>query len=187
MKRFILLLAIALAMLSMTSPAVAKAQLGLHIGIQKAKGADNSGTIFGALLRSRVGSYAIEASIDYRQEKFYDGDVTVRTWPVMLTLLWFPVPFLHGDIGAGWYNTTFDYSDALNARGVKDDAAQRFGWHFGGGVEFPLERVTLTADLRYVFLDYKWNYLPGSSGRSGNFYMLTFGFLVGSGSRNASN
>ncbi len=179
MKRLVLLFAIALALLFQVSPAAAKAQLGLHIGVQKARDADNSNTIFGGLIRSKVNDWAIEASIDYRQEKFYDGNVTVRSWPVMLTLLYYPVPVLHADFGAGWFNTSFAYSSAYKAPPINasDDTAQRFGWHFGGGVEFPLDRVTLTADLRYVFLDYKWNFVPGTGARRGNFYMLTFGML----------
>ncbi len=182
MKRFTLLIAIAVALLSMTSPASAKAQLGLHLGLQKAQGADNGNTIFGGILRSKVDNWAIEASIDYRQEKFYDGNVTVRSWPVMLTLLYYPIPVIHGDFGAGWFNTTVDYSSVYESPPVngKDDTFQKFGWHFGGGVEFPLETVTLTADLRYVFIDYDWNYIPGTGGRKGNFYMLTFGMLFGS-------
>lgn len=180
MKRFILLIAIAVALLSLSLPAAAKSQLGLHIGVQKAQDADNADTIFGVLLRSKAQGWAMEASIDYRQEKFYDGLVTVRSWPVMLTLLYYPIPVLHADLGAGWYNTTIDYNVDLEHLGAEDYTTQRFGWHFGGGVEFPLETVTLTADLRYVFLDYNWKYVPGYGGRKGNFYMLTFGILFGS-------
>lgn len=177
MKRLLLLATIILALLSFASSASAKTQLGLHLGLQKARGADNAATLLGVLLRSKMEKYAIEASIDYRQEKYFDGEVTVRTWPVMLTLLWYPIPFLHGDIGAGWYNTTMDYSEDLEILGANDDTSQRFGWHFGGGAEFPLESVTLTADVRYVFLDYKWNYVPGTESKRGDFYMLTFGLL----------
>ena len=180
LKLFTLLLVLASVLLFQPSPAAAKAQLGLHIGIQKAQDADNANTIFGALLRSKTQGWGIEASIDYRQEKFYDGHVTVRSWPVMLTLLYYPIPVLHADLGAGWYNTTIDYNADLENLGAEDYTAQRFGWHFGGGVEFPLETVTLTADLRYVFIDYNWKYVPGSGGRKGNFYMLTFGILFGS-------
>jgi hypothetical protein len=180
MKRFFLVTAIAFALLIISSPSAAKSQLGLHLGIQKARGADNASTMIGVLLRSKLEGWAIEASIDYRQERFYDGDVTVRSWPVMLTLLYYPIPFLHADLGAGWYNNTIDYNSDLEALGAKDETLQKFGWHFGGGVEFPLSTVTITADLRYVFIDYKWNYVPGSGDRSGNFYMLTFGLLFGS-------
>jgi hypothetical protein len=175
MKRFAMLLAAALVLLSLTSPVAAKARFGLHLGVQKAQDADNANTIFGALVRSKAEDWAIEASIDYRQEKYFNDEVTVRTWPVMLTLLYYPIPVLHGDFGAGWFNTTIDYSQDINDLGKSDYTAQRFGWHFGGGVEFPLETVTLTADVRYVFLDYKWKYVPGTSGRKGDFYMLTFG------------
>jgi len=167
----------------MNSSATARAQLGLHLGIQKARGADNAATLLGFILRSKVEDYAIEASIDYRQEMFYDGHVTVRSWPVMLTLLWYPIPVLHADIGAGWYNTTMDYDADFESHGAKDDTSQRFGWHFGGGVEFPLETVTLTADVRYVFLDYKWNYVPGTGSKHGDFYMLTFGVLFSTDDR----
>ena len=179
MKKFLLLATVVLSLMSLTSSASAKAQLGLHLGVQKARGADNAASLLGVLLRSKMNDYAIEASIDYRQEKYYDGDVTVRTWPVMLSLLWYPIPFIHGDVGAGWYNTTMDYSADLEILGAKDETTQRFGWHFGGGAEFPLETVTLMADVRYVFLDYKWNYVPGTGSRRGDFYMLTFGLLFG--------
>jgi len=180
MKRLVLIIVIAFGLAPLFTPAEAKAQLGLHIGVQKAKDADNSASIIGGILRSKAEDWAIEASIDYRQEKYFDGEVTVRSWPVMLTLLYYPIPVLHLDFGAGWFNTTYDYSAALENVGAEDDTFQRFGWHFGGGVEFPLDTVTLTADLRYVFLDYKWKDIPGTEGRKSDFYMLTFGFLFGS-------
>jgi len=179
MKRCTLLIVVVLALLSWTSFAVASAQLGIHLGIQKAPDADNANLMGGILVRSKISDWAIEGSIDYRQDKFYDGNVTVRQWPVMLTLLYYPIPVLHADLGAGWYNTTIDYGSDYESYGARDETLQRFGWHFGAGVEFPLDRVTLTADLRYVFLDYNWNYVPGTGGRKGNFYMLTIGLLSG--------
>ena len=180
MKRILLLFTMALTLLSLASPANAKAQLGLHLGVQKAQDADDANTIFGALVRSKSRDWGIEASIDYRQDKYFDGLVTVRSWPVMLTLLYYPIPVIHADLGAGWYNTTIDYNNDLELLGARDNTTQEFGWHFGGGVEFPLEKITLTADVRYVFIDYNWNYIPGTGGRKGNGYLLTFGVLFGS-------
>lgn len=180
MKRSIQFAVAILAILFLASNGEAYSQLGLHLGMQKARDADEASSMVGSSIRSRLENYGIEASIDYRREKFFDGEATVTTWPVMLTLLYFPIPFIHGDIGAGWFNTSIDYSTTLENQGAKDNASQKFGWHFGGGVEFPIQKVTLTAIVRYVFIDYDWNYVPGTSGRRGDFYMMTFGMLFGS-------
>jgi len=151
--------------------------LGPQIGYYKAKDAD--GSIMGgfAWRMKFMPSLGVEASINYRQEKYADDILTVRSWPVMVTGLFYPIPIVYGAIGAGWYNTTFDY-DQDRVSFLKDETTQEFGWHFGGGVELPVgSSYTLTGDIRYVFLDYNFKEIPGSDNLSSNFFVITAGFL----------
>jgi len=99
----------------------------------------------------------------------------------MVTGLIYPLPIVYGAIGAGWYNTTFDYDQSkFPLQAFEDETKQEFGWHFGGGVELPVgSNFKLTADIRYVFLNYDFNEIPGSSHLDSNFYVLTAGFLFG--------
>ncbi|MCX5753042.1 MAG: outer membrane beta-barrel protein, partial [Candidatus Krumholzibacteria bacterium] len=113
------------------------------------------------------------------QEKYADDLLTVRSWPVMVTGLIYPLPMIYGAMGFGWYNTTFDY-DQNRLPLLKDETAQKVGWHFGGGVELPVgTKVKLTADIRYVFLNYDFKEIPGHGDMSSNFYVLTAGLLFG--------
>jgi len=156
--------------------------LGPQAGYQKAKDADNGKLMVGAALRFKLSSaLGVEGSINYRHEKFADGVLTVRSWPVMATALIYPIPIIYGAAGAGWYNTTFDYDEKkVNAANVKDETKQQIGWHFGGGVELPLgSNSKLAADIRYVFIDYKFKALPGTKDLDSDFYVVTVGLLWG--------
>ncbi|MCI0690989.1 hypothetical protein L0337_03165 [candidate division KSB1 bacterium] len=65
-------------------------------------------------------------SINYRQEKFNNGALTVRSWPVMVTGLLYPLPIVYGAVGAGWYNTKFDFEPAGGVIGIQE-TKQDFG------------------------------------------------------------
>jgi opacity protein-like surface antigen len=109
--------------------------------------------------------------------------VTVTTWPVMVTGLIYPIPVVYGAVGAGWYNTTIDYTFPPGFLGGPADQSseshQEFGWHFGGGVELPVGNAgALVADLRYVFLNYEFEQIPGTEVNS-DFFVITLGFLFG--------
>lgn len=150
--------------------------LGPTIGWSKSTDTDAE-LMFGAALRYKfLPALAVEGSINYRQEEFPDGALTVRTWPVQITGMLYPLPVAYAAIGIGWYNSTFDYNEDTAA--VDDTTEQEFGWHFGGGVQFPLGSVVnLVADLRYVFLDYDFESVPGSGEVDDDFYMITTGLL----------
>ena len=90
----------------------------------------------------------------------------------------YPIPMVYGAMGMGWYNTTIDYDQTVLPM-LDDDTAQEIGWHFGGGVEVPVEAVKLTGDVRYVFLDYDFEEFPGSENAESNFYVITAGVLFG--------
>jgi opacity protein-like surface antigen len=150
---------------------------GPQVGYYKAKDADEAALMGGAALRLKLtSSLGIEGSINYRQEKYADGALTVKGWPIMATGLIYPIPIVYGAIGFGWYNVTLDY-DQKKFPSLKDETMQKVGWHFGGGVELPLGSVLLTGDVRYVFLDYKFKQVPGSDKVKNNFTVFTAGLL----------
>ncbi len=122
----------------------------------------------------------IEGSITYREEKYNDDLLTVKSWPVMVTGLFYPLPILYGAVGAGWYNVTFDYDQDQLGNFVEDQTSQEFGWHFGGGIELPFGETTkLAADIRYVFLNYEFDQIPGSEELQSDFYVLSVSLFWG--------
>ncbi len=152
------------------------ALFGPQVGFSKSPD-EEATVIFGAALRLKLlPILGIEGSINYHQEDFAADALTVRSWPVQVTGLIYPLPFLYGAMGAGWYMTTFDFDPDVPV--LDDDTTNEFGWHFGGGLELPLGSVAvLSADLRYVFIDYDFEEIPGSDEIDSDFYMATAGFL----------
>ena len=148
---------------------------GPIVGFAKASNTDAK-MLYGAALRVRLmPALAIEGSVSYRQDDIAGGAGTVRTWPLQVTGLLYPLPFAYAALGAGWYNTSFDFNNNVL---FDDDTHQAFGWHFGGGVEIPLGGVVgLVADLRYVYLDYHFKSVPGVGAVRDDFYMATAGLL----------
>lgn len=178
MKRCILIAVL------MLFPAVELEAQGLFLGPQggyeRTRDADEGKLMGGVALRLKLPfALGAEASINYRQDKFGDGAVTVRSWPVMVTGMFYPLPIVYGAIGAGWFNTTFDYDESkFPANTVHDETKQQFGYHFGAGLELPLgPTVKVTGDIRYVFLNYKFDTIPGRGDLKSDFYVVTVGFL----------
>ncbi len=158
-----------------------KIYIGPHLGIQKADEADDANYLFGATFRMKFMPFlGGEAAISYRQEEYADENITVRNWPVTVTGLVYPIPVLYGGLGAGWYNTTFDYDESLNNLGIDDETEQKFGWHLGAGFEFPASpKLRLSLDIRYVFLDYEFEDLPEVADEdvNANFYSINIAAL----------
>jgi opacity protein-like surface antigen len=154
-------------------------KIGPQVGYQKAKDADDGKLMGGAALRLKLTSaLGVEGAINYRQEKFNNGTLTVRSWPVMVTGLVYPLPIVYGAVGTGWYNTKFDFEPAGGAAGI-EERKQDVGWHFGGGVELPLGNgMKLGGDIRYVFLNYDFDKVPGVQ-VDRDFYVATVGFMFG--------
>jgi hypothetical protein len=154
---------------------------GPHIGIQKSSGSDKTNYLAGATLRLHLlPALGVEGDIGYRQEKYGNGALTLKQWPVTVTGLLYPLPFLYGGLGAGWYSTTLDYSDFYNQNGVPDETVRKTGWHLAAGLEIPASpRVKIFGDVRYVFLNYKFADLPDAvlDGAKANFYSVNVGLL----------
>jgi hypothetical protein len=151
--------------------------IGAQIGWQKAADADNGMVMFGGLLRAKL-TYAVsfEASINYRQEKYHNGDIKVSNWPVQLSGLFFPIQHIYGLAGVGWYNAKLEFSGRLN--GLPDKTSQKFGWHFGAGMEIPLgERTFIFGDFRYIFLNYDFTDVPGGGEISSDYFQINAGLM----------
>ena len=158
------------------------AYFGPHLGIQKSESADKADYLVGATLRLKLMPViGVEGDIGYRQEKYGEGALTVKNWPFTVTGLIYPMPMIYGGIGAGWYNTTFDYADNYNQAGYEDETDQQFGWHLAAGVELPASpKFRFFGDVRFVFLDYDFKDLPDAvlDGAKANFYSINVGVLV---------
>lgn len=183
MLRKIILLSFILLM----AASLVKAQgigIGPQLGWQKASSAEDGSFMYGAALRLKLSqAIGIEGSVNYRQEDYANGGLEVSSWPVMVTGLFYPIPVVYGAIGVGWYNTTFDYGDQLSLQNLEDNTTSNFGWHLGGGLEFPIgKNVLLTGDIRYIFLNYDFGDLASraqTGDLSSNFYVITLGLLFG--------
>mgnify|MGYP000859478462 CR=1 FL=1 len=182
MKKIVLLLIVfSVIGLPALSPALNLIGLGPKAGYFKNQDADNGRFMVGAAARLKLGGIGVEGSVDYRTEKYADDNIVVRTWPVSATGLLYPLPFLYGLAGMGWYNTTIDYDQDVNTfKNIKDETKQKVGWHFGGGLEIPFGLgKTLAADIRYHFIDYDFSAFPGSKDIKSNFYSINVTLLFG--------
>lgn len=163
-----------------TLPVVAQsgASFGPQVGFHRPRDADETKVMGGAALRLKLDqSFGLEGSVNYREETYINGGLTVKSWPVMVTGLVYPFPALYGAIGAGWYNSSIDYSNPPPG-GSSSETKQEFGWHFGGGAELPLgSSAKIVGDIKYVFLDYDFQVVPGTSGVNSDFYVISAGLL----------
>lgn len=168
------------------APVLAQGSLGIgpQLGIYKAQDADDTRLMGGVAARLKFSQdLGIEGSVNFRQEDYNDGNVTVTSWPVMVTGLIYVIPVVYGAIGAGWYNTSVDYEfppGYLGGPGLKtSEASQEVGWHLGGGAEIPAGTAgKLVGDIRYVFLNYEFEQIPGTEVDS-NFFVVTAAFFFG--------
>lgn len=154
--------------------------IGPQVGYYKAQDADQGEFMYGGAVRIKLMSgFAVEASINYKQEEYEDGAVTVKNWPVMATGMLYPLPFLYGAFGGGWYHTTFEFDQSVLEENMPAKETKReFGWHAGGGLELPFgEKAKITADVRYVFLDYEFNEIIKFRNLDSSFFIVTGGIL----------
>jgi hypothetical protein len=116
---------------------------------------EESGPTFGLATRLRLLEFlGAEFAVDYRKEDVEGGEI--KTIPIQLSGLLYVLPFLHGTIGVGWYNVDATLDAVGDRLGNIDDSATDAGLHLGGGLDLHLSpRLSLTGELRYVFLGYE--------------------------------
>ncbi|HZW38869.1 MAG TPA: porin family protein [Ignavibacteriaceae bacterium] len=158
--------------------------LGVQLGYQRASDADAGKLLYGVLMRAKISeSLGIEGAISYRQEKYFNSRMTVRSWPVTVSALFYPFPpMIYLLAGGGWYHTTIDFTPGLSEVDLNDQTRNPFGWHLGGGVEIPIgESLNLFGDIRYVFLNYNLDDLNIGQLKDikSNFYTINVGLMFG--------
>jgi len=117
-----------------------------------------------------------EVGIAYRPETRLDGNLKVQQWPLTASLWLAPTPNLYAGGGVGWYQTTYNYSDAYAAEfGAKDETKSEFGEHLGGGIGVPLTpALGIDINGRYVFMNKSAGDLPNGHFNP-NFWSTTAG------------
>jgi hypothetical protein len=169
MKR--LLITAAVVLLLVSTNFAQTFSIGPNVGYVKTKDADKGTYLFGAAARFNFLSFGIEGTIHYAEQKYYNDLVKVQQYPISVSGMFFPLPFVYGCAGLDWFNsrTTIDIA------GSATETYQEVGYHFGAGAQFSLGGVYLTGDARYVLLG-KMK-VPNSSEIDNSNLVLSVGLL----------
>ena len=125
--------------------------LGPQLGFVKSIDADQTSLMPGLAARLSLMGFGIEGGIYYKSEAFQNGAVKTKSYPINITLLWKVLPIINAEAGFGWYNTKIENSNILSA--IRNETKNNAGYHVGAGLELPLGGITVTGDIRYVFLN----------------------------------
>jgi opacity protein-like surface antigen len=136
---------------------------------------DNSG-MKGLMARLRSGFFGLETAVDYRTDDMSDG-AKLKTWPVTVSAMFYPLPLVYGLVGLGLYNSTLDFPSSSP---YSDKTDSDLGYLYGAGFEMPLvPLVKLTGDFRYHFVNYRFADIPASIGKvNANAFAINAGFIV---------
>ncbi len=153
-----------------------------HAGYQRTLDADEGNFVWGGFIRYKPWTtLGFDLMVDVVEDDFLDGDVTVRSLPISLNVLFYPIPDrFYLSAGGTFFSTEIDYPDPL-----EDVDETAFGWNAGIGVEIPLmDWLSLTGDARYVFRDIDFDQtLPDLVGADTDFWMVRAGIGVRFGDR----
>ena len=147
------LLFFAILLVGVQTARAASNQLIPSVGLTRAVHGDQEVTPYAQLgLRTTWAPVIMtEIGVAYRQDKFNDGDITVKSWPVTASLWLAPIPAIYAGGGVGWYQSSVDYSDNLP---FSNFTTQKIGLHVGGGFTIPVTpAVGLDLNSKYVFLE----------------------------------
>jgi len=152
---------------------------GPQLGLFKAQDADEGEYMFGGLARLKLSkSLAVQGAINYRQENYNDGQLNLKVWPVSASGLFYVLPFAYGTIGMSWNNTTQEFMVEGSDEAGEKMTSQEVGWHFGGGLELPFgEKAKITADVKYLFINYEFDELPWSKTLNNDGLVISGGLL----------
>lgn len=145
--------------------------IGPNVGYAKAKDADNGNFLFGGAARFNFLMFGVEGTIHYGEQKFFNDVVKVQQYPISVSGMFYPIPFLYACAGFDWFN----YKTTVNIPGVAETTSSEIGYHFGAGVQLSLGSVYLTGDARYV-LQGKMK-VPSSGEIDNSLLVLSVGLL----------
>lgn len=146
MKRIILI-----AVLIVFTASISMAQtfaIGPNVGYVKAKDADKGTYLFGAAARLNFLMFGVEGTIHYGEQKYYNDVVKVTQYPVSVSGMFYPIPFVYACAGLDWFNS----KTKIDIPGVAESTNSEVGYHFGAGAQLSLGNIVLTGDFRYVLL-----------------------------------
>jgi hypothetical protein len=146
--------------------------IGAQIGFYSPADADNGSLLGGIVAQAKFSKHiGAELSLNYRREKYSDGFATVKSWPILISALYYPFDWLYGIAGFGIYSTTFDYPDfTINGTVIGDEDKTEIDFHIGGGLSFPFgSDFRFIGNLRYHFMGYEIKAVePGQGTRDVN-------------------
>ncbi len=147
--------------------------VGPQLGLFKTVDADKVELLPGGAVRINFDKVSIEGAFYSKTEKYFNGEMVAKSNPVVITGIFYVLPFVYGEFGIGWYNTKYDYSDSMAvAFGVKSETTKDKGYHLGAGAQLNVGPFLLTGDLRYVFLNSSSTVFVKSS-----YYTLVVGLM----------
>jgi opacity protein-like surface antigen len=165
------------------SPRATESSIGVgpQIGYQRAGDAESGRIMLGAFIRAKLSmALAIDGSVNYRTEEY--GPINVTSWPVLLSVLFYPVPAVYGLAGVGWHFSTISFENSRFEDDLEDRTESPFGFHLGAGLELPLgESMKLFGDIKYVFLNYDLENINevALNDLNSNFYIINVGLAFG--------
>ena len=137
---------------------------------------EDDAQMVGAFLRLGT-TMALEGAVDYRKTEL-GGGAEVRTWPATLSLVAFPIPYIYGLAGIGWYNTTLELPASF---GGMEDTWREFGYHLGAGIQAPIvTSLSFVGDLRYSYVGYDFDEfaVAVSDFDGGDYLALNLGLMI---------
>ena len=150
---------------------------GLGVGARYSyvhnNGLEDNSSMIGVMVRLRhMMILGLEGAIDHRREEMNNGS-KLNSTPLTASLMVYPVPFVYGLAGVGLYRTSIETNSGAEA------SDSQIGYHYGAGVEMPLlPLLKLTGDIRYQFIDYEFEDIPGSLGKvDANGYAVSAGVI----------
>src|SRR5262245_4640680 len=120
------------------------------VGLTKSADADGSKSYMALAVRgSLLPMFKHETAVAYRSEDMFAGLVKSTTVPLTESIWFQPIPFLYAGGGLGIYFNSLTYENLP----IPNTSSQKFGYHVGGGLNFPLvPMLSLDLQTRYVFM-----------------------------------
>ncbi len=148
MKRIVLVLSLVFLV---TSVSIAQSlAIGPNVGYYKTKDADKGTFLYGASARLNFLMFGVEATGHYGEEKYYDDAVKIQKYPVSVSGMFFPLPFVYACAGLDWLNSKATYK--IPGFSEATETQSEIGYHFGAGAQLSLGNIVLTGDFRYILM-----------------------------------
>lgn len=146
MKRIVLVISLVFLV---TSVSIAQSfAIGPNVGYFKTKDAEKGTFLYGASARLNFLMFGVEATIHYGEEKFFNDVVKIQRYPISVSGMFFPLPFVYACAGLDWLNSKITY----DVPGISGSTEQEIGYHIGAGAQLSLGSIVLTGDARYILL-----------------------------------